>query len=222
MEFLKTNIVTYYFRKFIFKAKLIIENPSDWKYTMDIEPIRTQKGIVILSHESNRLGASLLAENIAKEMKRQGKDICILSRQFGELNDEYAQIAPLQVFLSKRKLNKIFLELKRAGYNNLLANTAVNGDCIRMANECGIKVVSLIHEMPDVIKQLKIENQLKEILDYSNYVVFPTNEMQEKITSNYGKVSNRREYIFKMFRNKKYSMHRKSLKKGSVKEAANE
>ena len=98
----------------MFKAKLIIENPSDWKYTMDIEPIRTQKGIVILSHESNRLGASLLAENIAKEMKRQGKDICILSRQFGELNDEYAQIAPLQVFLSKRKLNKIFLELKRA------------------------------------------------------------------------------------------------------------
>ena len=186
MGFLRANIVTYYVRKFIFKAKLIIENPSDWKYTRDIEPIRTQKGIVILSHESNRLGASLLAENIAKEMKRQGKDICILSRQFGELNSEYAQIAPLQIFFSKRKFGKILIKLQRLGYDRILVNTSVNGDCAKYASDCGLKVISLVHEMPKVIKQLKAEKSINELVIYSDYVIFPTKKMQEEITKEFG------------------------------------
>lgn len=186
MGFLRTNIVTYYVRKFIFKAKLIIENPSDWKYTRDIEPIRTQKGIVILSHESNRLGASLLAENIAKEMKRQGKDICILSRQFGELNSEYSKIAPLQIFFSRRKFRKILVKIQKLGYDRILVNTSVNGDCTRYARDCGFKVVSLVHEMPRVIRQLRAEAKLNELVRYSDFVILPTMKMQEEITKEFG------------------------------------
>ncbi|MEQ2362940.1 glycosyltransferase [Faecalibacterium tardum] len=172
-------------RKILFRARLIVANPSNWKYlnALDLTPV--QNGVIVLTHESNRLGASMLAENIAKEAKNQGSCIYILTRQFGELNQEYAQTAPLRIVFSKIKMKSVLKKLHTAGYNRLLANTVVNGDCIRIAKECGYTVVSLIHEMPKVIQQLQAESSLKELEKYSDCVVFPTKGMQKKITGQF-------------------------------------
>lgn len=149
-------------RKILFRGRLIVANTSDWKYLRASRFSPAQNGVVILTHESNRLGASMLAENIAKEAKNQGANIYILTRQFGELNQEYAKIAPLQIIFSKMKMKRVLKKLHTAGYNRLLANTVVNGDCVKIAKECGYTVVSLIHEMPKVVRQLKAENLLKK------------------------------------------------------------
>lgn len=185
MKSMNTSNAAQMVRKILFRGRLIVANPSDWKYLRASRFSPAQNGVVILTHESNRLGASMLAENIAKEAKNQGANIYILTRQFGELNQEYAKIAPLQIIFSKMKMKRVLKKLHTAGYNRLLANTVVNGDCVKIAKECGYTVVSLIHEMPKVVRQLKAENLLKKMAEYSDYMVFPTKEMQKKITEQF-------------------------------------
>lgn len=162
-------------------AKNIFHNPFDIKYLKFPKNVK-KNGIIIVIHESNRLGASLLVERIAEEMIRQGENVFIITKQFGELNNEYIRIAPTEIVFSKNSFKKVILKLKNEyEYKRILMVTVSVGDLTKVAHDCGYKIVSTIHELAYVVQYLHKEEMTKEMLEYSNYTVFSTNIAKNEV-----------------------------------------
>ena len=167
---MKSNVL----KKIIYNVKLILDNLNNYKY-LKIKKSCGNNGIVLLVHESRRLGASILALNIAKELVSQGENVYIITKRFGELNSEFAKIAPIQVIWNTTKLKKTLNYLhNKHNFNKAIANTALMGSYAKIANEEGYKVISLIHELGPVIQQLHAEQETKYLLKYSSKVIFST------------------------------------------------
>lgn len=167
---MKSNVL----KKIIYNVKLILNNLNNYKY-LKIKKSCGNNGIVLLVHESRRLGASILALNIAKELVSQGENVYIITKRFGELNSEFAKIAPIQVIWNTTKLKKTLNYLhNKHNFNKAIANTALMGSYAKIANEEGYKVISLIHELGPVIQQLHAEQETKYLLKCSSKVIFST------------------------------------------------
>lgn len=165
---------------------MIFKFLSDTKYLKLPEVELTNNGFILISHESNRKGASILVDSIAKELRDKGADVFIISRQFGELNKEYSRIVKLRVVFSKCTLLKTVHYLSQKGYNKVIVNTVMNGDIVPALNKEKLQVVSLIHETVTAIDMLLAQKELKNILEFSNVVCFPTNLLKQDIEKAYG------------------------------------
>ena len=162
------------------KIKLCLLNIKDVKY-LKFNNNCYDNGIVLVIHESKNLGARILLKNIALEMVKKGEKIYIISRTFGELNDEYNSIACTQVALSKVHFMIILKKLKSKGYTKVLFNTASCGDLVKIAKDMDYKVLSLIHELEYVIKSLHIEKETKDMLVYSDETIFSTSIAKDEV-----------------------------------------
>ena len=172
--------MNYSIKKVLTRIRRIIQNPKDCKLLIAPKRI-SPDGILIVIHESQELGASLLALHTAEEMIRQGKNVYIVSRQFGKLNTEYQKIAPTQIALSKSKYQRICRMLYKNGYNKALMVTASTGDLVKTTKECGFEVVSMIHELGQVIEMLHLEKATNEMLACSDKVLFSTSIAKKQI-----------------------------------------
>jgi len=170
------------FLKRIFnRFKNILMFPKDIKFIFFRRKIKTD-GIVLVIHESNRLGASLLLLHTAEELVKHNKNVYIISLQFGELNKEYNKIAPVQIIFSKFRFKITLRKLKKQyGYKKILMITAAIGDFVKSANDLDYQIISEIHELPFVIKSLGLINATKSMLIYSDNVIFSTEFAKEEI-----------------------------------------
>lgn len=170
------------FLKRIFnRFKNILLFPKDIKFIFFRRKIKTD-GIVLVIHESNRLGASLLLLHTAEELVKHNKNVYIISLQFGELNKEYNKIAPVQIIFSKFRFKITLRKLKKQyGYKKILMITAAIGDFVKSANDLDYQIISEIHELPFVIKSLGLINATKSMLIYSDNVIFSTEFAKEEI-----------------------------------------
>lgn len=176
MQMWRRNIRTYMNR-----IRHIAENPTDTKYLKFATPIG-KNGIVLLIHESNRLGASLLLLHTAEEMVRQGIHVYIISRQFGELNKEYATVAPTRIALTESVFTTTLKKLKDGfEYHRILMVTASVGNWTKAAHDSGYQIVSEVHELAYVIQYLCLEQATKEMLEYSDKVVFSTSIAKREV-----------------------------------------
>ncbi len=137
-------------------------------------------GIVILTHESEMSGAPMLALHIAKDISNRGIPVYVISKFCGVLNDEYAKAGNVKVVWNKYQFEHTLARLKKHGYQHLILNTTVNGDYAEAAKKYNFKVAALIHELPELIKNFRIEKDLKAIDRYADIIIFPSNYVLEK------------------------------------------
>lgn len=177
------NLLNNIYLKRIFnRIKLILKFPADVKFLFFNKNGVKKNGIVLVIHESNRLGASLLLLHTAKELIQQNKNVYIISLQFGELNKEYSKIAPLQIIFSKRKFKRVLRKLKQKyKYNKILMITVAVGDFVKTAYNLDYYVVSEVHELSSVVKKLGLMNAARSMLLYSNDVVFSTSSAKNEL-----------------------------------------
>ncbi|URL83311.1 glycosyltransferase [Limosilactobacillus fermentum] len=169
------NLITS--KKLFNRIKRILTYPYDMKFLFFRKKRVKRNGIVLLIHESDRLGASLLLLHTAEEMVRRNKHVYIISLQFGELNSDYSKIAPTQVIFSKFRFKQILKRLKeKYGYSKLLMITAAVGGYAHIASNLDYQIVSEIHELPPVITKLGLQNSTRDMLLYSRKVLFSTND----------------------------------------------
>lgn len=172
--------MNYSIKKTLTSMRRIIQNPKDCKLLIAPKRI-SPDGLLIVIHESQELGASLLALHTAEEMVNQGKSVYIVSRQFGKLNTEYQKIAPTQIALSISSYKRICRRLYKNGYNKALMITASTGDLVKVTKEVGFEVVSMIHELGQVIEMLHLQKATNEMLEYSDKVLFSTSIAKKQI-----------------------------------------
>jgi glycosyltransferase involved in cell wall biosynthesis len=78
-----------------------------------------RRGIVIVSHDANRMGAPLIALNIARELvETRGIPVVTILLAPGELEPEFARMGPL--FVARRRLTPAYYQLDRRPWARLV------------------------------------------------------------------------------------------------------
>lgn len=176
--------------KFIRKIiKLILNFITSYQYlSLKNRPIFSdkdsyEKNIILISHNSQKAGAPVLLEHIAKELNENGYNTVIITRRYGDMIYNFRSICYTSVCLSNARIKREIKKLQHLGYNNIICNTVVNGDLVEMLKKNGLKIVSLVHELPNAILELGVSERAISMVKYSNEIVFPSEFVYKKFCS---------------------------------------
>ncbi|WP_314590334.1 glycosyltransferase [Paenibacillus terrigena] len=143
------------------------------------------KNIIFVSHDAHFNGAQILSLNIVKVLKEQfDYSVYVISKSGGVLTSEFEKYGELHVLDEKYsgKENDLIKILKNKGCNTAICNTVITGDLVETLKRNQIKVISLIHELPGVIKQYSAEAKALKIAQYADRIVFPSKFVCEKFS----------------------------------------
>ncbi len=129
--------------------------------------------LLLVGHDAYKHGAQMLLLNMATIYVQQfGMEVVVVLKEGGPLLADYQRIAPTHV-LSKMGKNGLRQLLDRHRFSVAICNTSVTGDLIPELRKSGIRVVSLIHEMPNLIRDYKLESHIQTIAESANTIVYP-------------------------------------------------
>jgi len=150
------------------------------KLSRNLKILPNSKKILLISHEASRTGAPVLLLNILKELKENNVETFVISRRFGPLVDEFVSFSPTDVIYCEMKLKKRLKELQGYGFDKVICNTTVCGDWTGILRAYDFRVITLVHELPQVIKTLNIEDRAVELSNKSNLIFFPASFVHKK------------------------------------------
>ena len=144
----------------------------------NIEEIISKKmKVLLIGHDAHPHGAQMLLINIAKVLKFQfGIEVSILLLEGGKLLDQYKEIADVSV-VSPNNTNELVNQIssyQKEGFNFALTNTTVTGAVVPALKKAQFSIVSLIHELPQIIEEMKLSDSAKKIAKYSDKIIFPS------------------------------------------------
>ena len=143
-------------------------------------PAQTDAGrILLVGHDAYRHGAQMLLLNIAKIYRRQfGMDVVIVLKDAGPLLSEYERVAQTHVLskMGRCGLQKI---IARSQCSAAICNTSVTGDLVPQLRQAGLRVLSLVHEMPSLIQDYQLESCVQNIATKAHHVVFPAQTVKD-------------------------------------------
>lgn len=142
--------------------------------------------IVYVSHDAYYHGAQILSLNIIKLLKEQFHyDVYVILKSGGPLENEfkkYAVVYNLEMDLTN-SLDELIQELYNKDVKIAICNTVVSGDIVRSFHTYGIKTISLIHELPGIIKKYKMEKNAEIIAKYADKIIFPSEFVKTNFSS---------------------------------------
>ena len=140
--------------------------------------------IVIVSHDAHPHGAQYLALNMARmysSVFRLKVDVVLLGE--GRLRDEFARWGTVHDLAGLDPQGAEACGLVRrlfaSGASHAIANTTVSGLFAKTLKDAGFRVISLIHELPGVLKGFGLLGHAKALADSADCVVFPSAHVQD-------------------------------------------
>ncbi|WP_167351908.1 glycosyltransferase family 4 protein [Vibrio natriegens] len=165
----------YYFEyvRYFFK----IEHTSNPKIN---SPMNT---MLVVSHEMTRTGAPLLLLHIVKKLHEMGWDVIVVSRTAGPLVDEFRKYS--RIFISKHPIGfkNQLKNIKSQGVKYAFVNSVISGKWVSELKEHSFQVVSLVHEMPQVIEAWRAHSSALNMAKNSDVLVFPSDYVRKKFSS---------------------------------------
>ena len=153
--------------------------------------IEKAKPVLLVGHDAHKHGAQMLLLNIATVMKKKlGQDVVVLLKDGGALVENYRSVAPTYV-LSEQTKGWLDNFIDTGNYDYAVTNTAVTGDLVPQLKASGLKVSSLVHEMPDLIADYQLEEHIKAVADNSDFTVFAAKPVQTGFNSFVNKAESR-------------------------------
>lgn len=127
------------------------------------------RGLLLVGHDAHANGAQMLLLELARHLSaRADIDVTVLLLGGGSLLPDYQETCPVFV-VDKRSDIEPFLE--HMAFSMILCNTVVVGDIVDPLRRCGARIVSLVHEMPEFIKERKLQEATRLLIDNSDEVV---------------------------------------------------
>lgn len=155
-------------------------------------PSGNRQPIVCVSHDAGFYGAQLLLLHINQVLKTQlGFQVTTVLLGGGELRSQFEQIGEVVDFTDppwreqvkpgvvqarQREIRRLY----QAGARQVICNTSVSGQIVRMFKEAGFRVVVLIHELPTLIRDFGLEGAAREIGRWADCVVFPAAYVRDR------------------------------------------
>ncbi len=155
------------------------------------------KKIIYVSHDERPHGAQILSLNIMKTLKEVFKYEVMLilkenSKMSDSMYDDFKVYADVIVDLQgstnyEEKLDKVVSDF---GAKIAIANTAVSGDLSKYFKSRKIKNITLVHELPEIIKNYGIKNNLNTAVECSDKVIFPAEYVKVQDSIFFGESDN--------------------------------
>jgi len=139
----------------------------------------SRQKLLLVGHDAYKHGAQMLLLSMAEVYKHQfGMDVTILLKSGGPLLKKYQKICNTFVVdtLGKERIQGWLLT---EGFSVAICNTSVTGDLLPALDKAGVEAISLIHELPNLIMEYKLENHLQSISEHASHVVFPSDIVQD-------------------------------------------
>ncbi len=143
-----------------------------------------KKKIIYVSHDAHFHGAQLLSLNIIRVLYDLFKlDVHMILKAGGQLEKEYKKYATIynleEDYASEEEKIALFKSLYENDAKNAICNTIVSGDILSLLSSAGVQTISLIHELPTLIKNYNMEGNAALISEYADHVVFPSTFVQD-------------------------------------------
>ncbi len=149
-------------------------------------PADRSRKIVYVSHDAAYNGAQLLSLHIVKGLCEQlGFQVDVILLAGGPLAPDFARCARVHDFsvagYTPERQAEVIRELFDSGARAAITSTTVSGVLVGALKRQGFRVVSLVHELPGLIRARKLEDSLENIARFADRVVFPTRGVSEKV-----------------------------------------
>lgn len=166
-------------REYYFKIKF----SSCLNKDLDLKLFRTKNTLLVVSHETSMTGAPLLLLNILKKLKKRGWNIILITMELGPLLKEFSECSSVFHFKNKKKGQLFLAKVRCDRCKNALTNSVIAGEWLDLLTECGFRTVSLVHELPEVIRVREAEQAALKVANLSDCVVFPSEFVREKFNT---------------------------------------
>jgi glycosyltransferase involved in cell wall biosynthesis len=180
---------------------------------------KKQKKMIYICHDAHFHGAQLLSLNILKTLKfKFHYDVHFLLKSGGELEPEYKKYGTVynleRKFKTLKEKEKLIEHLNNLGVQEAICNTVASGDITKILHEKRIKTITLVHELPAIIRQLNIEENANLLAEYSDKVVFPSDFVKEKFKT-ISRIDDKKSIILPqgLYKNNKYKESKHEARK---------
>jgi glycosyltransferase involved in cell wall biosynthesis len=138
--------------------------------------------LLLVGHDAFPSGAQHLLLNIGRTLRSAfGVEVEYLLPAGGRLEEDYAAIAPLTVLRDAQALAGKIQELAERGFTAAIVNTAASGEAAAMLAARGLNTILLVHELPRLLREKRLEDKARAGITGAQHVVFPATFVREKI-----------------------------------------
>lgn len=140
--------------------------------------------IIYASHDACYNGAQLLSFHIIKVLKEIFHyDVYLILGDGGVLEPQFRELATDLICLGREKNKEEALKdwLDKNRCTKALCNTVVSGEVLKLLHEYGVKCISMIHEMENVVRQYHCEKKLEDIAQYAEKIVFASEFVKNSV-----------------------------------------
>lgn len=133
--------------------------------------------LVLVVHDAHPHGAQYLALNLLGELVQDiGLDVRVVLLGPGPLAPAFERLAVVHALDPDDgvAVGRLAARLHAEGFQAALANSLVSGRIVRALADAGLRVVTLVHEMPGVIREKGLQPALADVLAHSAHVVVPS------------------------------------------------
>lgn len=128
--------------------------------------------VLVVSHDAHPHGAQSLALNLVRELRRMGLGVDVLLLEGGLLEPEFEAVAKVhKPYASGEELTTLARRLRGEGVNLAIANTVVAGHVVAPLRQAGMRIVSLVHELPGVIRERRLEQAVESLGRHADPIV---------------------------------------------------
>lgn len=139
--------------------------------------------IAFVGHECSYTGAPVLLLNIIKRISENGFDVVLFVKIPGPLVKEYSKYSKV-LWIRNENSDAFFKALQEISKRHrsvpkVLINSIVSGGFSKPFKNAGYRVVSLVHEMKQVVYDWGVVDECKTASIYCDELIFPSKVVQE-------------------------------------------
>ncbi|UFZ01823.1 glycoside hydrolase family 99-like domain-containing protein [Bradyrhizobium ontarionense] len=138
--------------------------------------------ILLVGHDAFPSGAQHLLLSIGKTLRSSFNfEVEYLLLAGGAMEQDYRQVAPLTVLKQPSELPAALTHFKEKGFTSAVVNTSAAGLAVRILSQIGLRVISLVHELPRILKEKNLEDTARNALMRADRVVFASEFVRDKL-----------------------------------------
>ncbi len=146
------------------------------------KPATGRRRVVLVGHDAYRHGAQILLQHIGEVLLRQfDVEVRFLILGDGPMLADYRALAPTTSVARRdaEAITQAVKALRAEGFDRAIVNTTVSGAAARALHAAGIGFVSLIHELPTLIREYRLESEVAELQALASHLVFPAGVVRD-------------------------------------------
>jgi glycosyltransferase involved in cell wall biosynthesis len=138
--------------------------------------------LLLVGHDAFPSGAQQLLLHIGRTLRRAfNVEFEYLLLSGGALEPAYRAMAPTTVLKQQAELASTLRQLREKGFTAAIGNTAACGKAVKLLAEMGVRTVSLVHELPRLLREKNLEDAAKTAMTSAHRVVFASDFVRDRL-----------------------------------------